>query len=110
MNGAFDAKNDKHKALCEQVNISFLPLIFTSAGSIHPSSRKFILKLSDMRSQRLSLKKSAGRQEVFHRLSLAIHHDNARCILSHGYYSCNSPPSIEVLLTKFAATNPDFEV
>ena len=66
--------------------MNFIPMIFSTAGSVHPSSLKALNYIADSRSQRLNIPVHRGRADILQRISVAIHEGNARCILHHGFY------------------------
>jgi hypothetical protein len=90
LNAACDAKVEKHNAACIRAGITFIPLIFSAAGSIHPKSMQALKFIADARSLRFNIPVHQGRSELMQRISAAIHRGNAVCLLSHGAFSIGS--------------------
>ena len=83
---AYDKKCKTHEENCRNAGMNFIPMIFSTAGSVHPSSLKALNYIADSRSQRLNIPVHRGRADILQRISVAIHEGNARCILHHGFY------------------------
>ncbi|MEY3432080.1 MAG: hypothetical protein RL131_16 [Bacteroidota bacterium] len=80
---AYQEKVKKHAENCRNHGIMFQPLIFDTAGSIHPQSYKFLLEIVKLRALRLGLSNSEALHQFFHRLSATLQIGNAQCILYH---------------------------
>jgi hypothetical protein len=84
---AFKAKCVTHAQGCEDAGITFIPLIFSTSGSVHPKSMQALRYIADARSLRLNIPVSRGRAELMQRISVAIHTGNSNCFLNHGFLS-----------------------
>jgi hypothetical protein len=78
LDAAYTAKCVKHSGL------NFIPLIFTTAGSVHIKSLK---ALHFYRRRPFTKTKQHGRADLMKKICIAIHTGNSRCMLNHGFFS-----------------------